>query len=83
MSLLTKEDFVILPFKWNSHTDIGSTNQEDEVSSIACLSILFRYIWPSLKCRSLIGLVEDFLFYKLGLKRADYLSIMYLIQSGS
>ena len=50
---------VILPSKHGSQIGNGSTNKELSTPSLTSLSILFRLIWPNLKCQSFVELVED------------------------
>ena len=54
---------VILPSRQDSQTGIGSSTSEGKIPSFASLSILFRLMWPSLRCQIFVGLDEgNFLF---------------------
>ena len=50
---------VILPSKQGSQIGNNSTTKELSTPSLPSLSILFRLIWPNLKCLSFVELVED------------------------
>ena len=50
---------VILPSKQGSQIGNGFTTKELSTPSLTNLSILFRLIWPNLKCQSFVELEED------------------------
>ena len=49
---------VILPSKQDSQIGNGSITKELSIPSLTSLSILFRLIWPNLKCQSFVGFDE-------------------------